>query len=181
MWVDSDYATNVDTRRSRAGFLGYLNKNLVAYNSALQNAQLLTKHHGLKLPTTVMDDEPLPTMVTVTCIAEYMTMSIVVKEMIWIYILLKTMGINVEKPCIVYEDNRAAIKIAENATSTRRSKHIDIRHHFIIREHVDNDTIKVVPVSTTEQRADIMTKLLGKELFTRFRDIITSDIELDTA
>ena len=180
MWVDSDYATSIDTRRSRAGFLGYLNKNLVAFNSSLQHAQLLTKYHGLKLPKTAMDGEPLPTMATATCIAEYMALSIAVKEMIWMYMLLKTMGINVEKPCIVYEDNRAAIKIAENATSMRRSKHIDIRHHFI-REHVENGTIKVVPVSTTEQRADIMTKLLGKELFTRFRDIITSDIELDAA
>ena len=91
--------------------------------------------------------------------------------------LLRTMGIPVEKPCIVYEDNRACIKIAENATAMRRTKHLDIRHHFL-REHVDNGTIKIVAVSTREQLADIMTKVLGRELFIHFRDLITSDIDL---
>ena len=88
------------------------------------------------------------------------------------------MHINVDKPCIVYEDNRACIKIAENASSMRRSKHIDIRHHFL-REHVDNGTIVVKPVGTKEQLADVMTKILGRQEFIRFRDIITSDIILN--
>ena len=66
-----------------------------------------------------------------------MALSLAVKELIWIYMLLKTMGLDVDKPCIVYEDNRSTIKIAENATALRRTKHIDIRHHFL-REHVDN-------------------------------------------
>ena len=87
------------------------------------------------------------------------------------------MGIPVKKPCIVYEDNRATIKIAENATAMRRTKHIDIRHHFL-REHAENGTIKILPISTAEQRADVMTKVLGVQLFSRFRDIITSEIDL---
>jgi len=94
--------------------------------------------------------------------------------------LLKTMSIPIEKPCIVYEDNRATIKIAENATAMKRTKHIDIRHHFL-REHVENGTIKILPIATAEQRADIMTKILGVQLFTHFRDIITSDIDLTDA
>ena len=87
------------------------------------------------------------------------------------------MNINVEKPCIVYEDNRSTIKIAENATAMRRSKHIDIRHHFL-REHVENGTIVIKPVGTKDQLADIMTKVLGRLEFIRFRDMITSDIKL---
>ena len=87
------------------------------------------------------------------------------------------MGINVDKPCIVYEDNRACIKVAENATAMRRSKHIDIRHHFL-REHVENGTIVIKPVATKDQLADIMTKILGRQEFIRFRDMITSDIKL---
>ena len=94
--------------------------------------------------------------------------------------LLKTMHIPIAKPCIVYEDNRVTIKISENATAMKRTKHIDIRHHFL-REHVENGTIKIMPVATAEQRADIMTKVLGKELFVRFRDMITSDIDLTQA
>ena len=185
MWVDSDYGTNPDSRRSRAGFLGYLNVNLITFNSALQRGNkrpfpcdgLRSNFHGVKFPKTPMDDEPLPSMSTGTCDAEYMALSLAVKELIWIYMLLKTMRIPVEKPCVVYEDNRATIKIAENATAMRRTKHIDIRHHFL-REHVENGIIKIIPVSTTEQRADAMTKVLGKELFIHFRDILTSDEDL---
>jgi hypothetical protein len=185
MWVDSDYGTDPDTRRSRGGFLIFLNKNLVAFNSVLQRG--LTKppfddgvrddFHGVKFPKTPMDGEPMPSMATGTCDAEYLALSLAVKELIWIYMLLKTMGINVQKPCVVYEDNRACIKIAENATAMKRTKHIDIRHHFL-REHVDNGTIKILPVATKDQLADVMTKVLGKVLFRRFRDAITSDVDL---
>ena len=91
--------------------------------------------------------------------------------------LLRTMGINIQKPCVVYEDNRACIKIAENATAMKRTKHIDIRHHFL-REHTENGTIKVTPVVTKDQLADAMTKVLGKVAFHRFRDAITSDVDL---
>lgn len=178
MWVDSDYGMDPDSRRSRAGYLGYLNANLITFNSNLQRGTLLDKvYPGLHIPPTPMDGEPLPTMATATCGAEYMALSLAVKELIWLYMLLKTMGINVEKPCIVYEDNRACIKVAENATAMRRSKHIDIRHHFL-REHVENGTIVIKPVGTKDQLADIMTKILGRQEFIRFRDMITSDIKL---
>ena len=178
MWVDSDYGMDPDSRRSRAGYLGYLNANLITFNSSLQRGQHLDKvYPGLKVPTTPMDGEPLPTMATATCGAEYMALSLAVKELIWIYMLLKTMGINVQKPCVVYEDNRSTIKVAENVTAMRRTKHIDIRHHFL-REHVENGTIVIKPVSTKDQLADVMTKILGRQEFTRFRDMITSDIKL---
>ena len=186
MWVDSDYGTNPDNRRSRAGFLGYLNANLITFNTALQRGNKKPQHddglrsdfHGVVFPKTPMDDEPLPSMSTGTCDAEYLALSLAVKELIWIYMILKTMSIPIEKSCIVYEDNRATIKIAENATAMKRTKHIDIRHHFL-REHVENGTIKILPIATAEQRADIMTKVLGAvQLFTHFRDIITSDVDL---
>ena len=185
LWVDSDYATCPDTRRSRGGFLAFLNKNLVAFNSVQQRGLVKPpfddgvreNFHGVKFPETPMDGEPLPSMSTGSCDAEYLALSMAIKELIWLYMLLRTMGINVQKPCVVYEDNRATIKIAENATAMKRTKHIDIRHHFL-REHVDNGTIKILPVSTKEQLADVMTKVLGKVLFHHFRDAITSDMDL---
>ena len=180
MYVDSDYATDLDTRRSRAGYLIYLNENLISFNTSLQRgSDLLKKYPGLKMPATAMDGEPMPSMATATCGAEYMALSLGVKELIWIYMLLKTIGIQVQKPIGVYEDNRATIKISENACAQKRTKHLDIRHHFL-REHIENGIIKLIPIGTSEQRADIMTKILGHELFVRFRDLITSDIDLKT-
>ena len=87
------------------------------------------------------------------------------------------MGITIDKPCVVYEDNTAATKIANNATSMKRTKHIDVRHHFL-REHVDQGLITIVQVSTQDQLADFMTKVLGKELFLRMRELVTSDVDL---
>lgn len=52
---------------------------------------------GAKAP---MDDEPMPVVATGTCEAEYNALSMAVKELIWIYMLLKTMGLKVEKPCV---------------------------------------------------------------------------------
>ena len=94
--------------------------------------------------------------------------------------LLRSMGIKARRPCVVYEDNSAALKIANNATAIKRTKHIDVRHHFL-REHVNQGTISILPVSTKEQLADVMTKVLGKVAFLRFRDYITSDVDLSSA
>ena len=190
LWVDAlrlCYSCP-DTRRSRAGFLAFLNKNLLAFNSAQQRGAkrpaicdgVRDNYPGLKLPSTPMDGDPIPSMTTGTCEAEYMTLSLAVKELIWLYMLLRSMGIRVHHPCVAYEDNSAALKIANNATAIKRTKHIDVHHHFL-REHVDQDTIVIVPVSTQEQLTDIMTKVLGKELFFRFRDRITSDVDLTSA
>ena len=89
----SDYGTNPDNRRSRAGFLGYLNVNLIRYNSALQRGNtrpfpcdgLRSDFNGVNFAETVMDDEPLSSMSTGTCDAEYMTLSLAVKELISLY------------------------------------------------------------------------------------------------
>ena len=187
MWVDSDYVTCPDTRRSRAGHLIYLNKNLLAFNSVQQRGSKRPaisddqrdEYPGLKMPATPMDGEPKPSMATGTCEAEYMALSLAVKEMVWLYMLLRSMGIKVRRPCVVYEDNTAAAKIANNVTAIKRTKHIDVRHHFL-REHVEQGTITIVQVSTHKQLADVMTKVLGKEAFLRFRDHITSDVDLSS-
>ena len=76
MYVDSDYAAEPDTHRFRAGFLIYLNKNLISFNSQLQRGTDLDKHYpDLKLPSTPMDGEPMPSMATATCGAEYMAVT----------------------------------------------------------------------------------------------------------
>ena len=79
-------------------------------------------------PTTPMDGDPVPSMVTGTCEAEYMALSLAVKELIWMHMLFRSMGVRVRRPCVVYEDNSAALKIANNATAIKRTKHIDVRH-----------------------------------------------------
>ena len=184
-WTLTLWVTCPDTRRSRAGFLCFLNKNLLSFNSVQQRSSMnpmvpdgtRDNYPCVEMPKTPMDGESVPSVATGTCEAEYTALSLAVKELIWLYLLLKSMGVCVRRPCIVHEDNTAAEKIANNSTSLKRTKHIDVRHHFL-REHVEQGTIKIIHVATKKQLADVMTKVLGKEAFLHFRQFITSDVDL---
>ena len=62
-------------------------------------------------------------------------------------------------------DNTSAIKIAENPVQHSKTKHIDVRYHFI-REHVKNGIVELHFVPTDKQIADILTKALDESTFT---------------
>jgi uncharacterized beta-barrel protein YwiB (DUF1934 family) len=66
-------------------------------------------------------------------------------------------------------DNKSAIKIANNPVQHSRTKHIDIRYHFI-RDHVSKGDIKIDGVSTDDQLADIFTKTLDESQFCKLRN-----------
>ena len=68
-------------------------------------------------------------------------------------------------------DNRAAISISSKDIHHDRTKHIDIRHHFI-RDEIKDKRLEIEWTSTKEQVADILTKPLGAILFQQFRDQI---------
>ena len=68
-------------------------------------------------------------------------------------------------------DNQSAIKLTESEQVTRRSKHIDIRYHYI-SEQLKEKLFSNKHCNTETKVADILTKLLSPEKFTKFRDII---------
>ena len=65
-------------------------------------------------------------------------------------------------------DNESAIKLTNNPISHSRTKHIDIRHHFL-RDHKTKGDIKIRHVSTEKQLADIFTKPLDELTFYALR------------
>jgi hypothetical protein len=65
-------------------------------------------------------------------------------------------------------DNESDIKIANNPVQHSRTKHIDIRHHFL-RDHVAKNDISLEGVRSEDQLADIFTKPLDKATFYRLR------------
>ena len=69
---------------------------------------------------------------------------------------------------IVYCDNTSAINISKNPVQHSRTKHIDIRHHFI-RELVENKSVVIEHVATDMQLADIFTKALDASRFISLR------------
>ena len=74
-------------------------------------------------------------------------------------------GLNVDKIPIFY-DNTSAISITENPVQHSRTKHIDIKYHFI-REHVMNGTVELHFVPSEKKIADIFTKPLDESTFIR--------------
>lgn len=65
-------------------------------------------------------------------------------------------------------DNESAIALSKNPVFHDRSKHIDVRYHFI-RECVEENRVKLQSIRTEEQLADILTKALGRERFCELR------------
>ena len=80
---------------------------------------------------------------------------------------LEDYGINVKK-VLLYYDNESAIKIAHNPVQHSKTKHIQIRHHFL-HDHVLKGDISIDHASTEDQLADIFTKPLNEKIFSKLR------------
>ena len=77
-----------------------------------------------------------------------------------------------EKPSIIYKDNQGAIFLAKNTQVGIRTKHIDIRHHFL-RDMVEEKDIDIQYIRSEDNPADIVTKNISEADFTRHMRRIT--------
>ena len=91
-------------------------------------------------------------------------MSEVAKEVIFAKQLIESMGITIQMPIVIRVDNVGAIYIGNNYTTSQRTKHIDIRAHFV-REFIEDGIIKVIFIRSEDNDADIFTKNTTEELF----------------
>ncbi|GBL94061.1 Copia protein [Araneus ventricosus] len=91
--------------------------------------------------------------------AEYMALSDGTKEAIYLRKLLNELCDADVKSVRLLSDNKGAIKLAENPIFHRRTKHIDIRHHFV-REALNNNVINIKFISIEDMAADVLTKAL---------------------
>ena len=96
--------------------------------------------------------------------AEYIAGTLATQEAMFLRCLMRDLGLLTEVPTTLYIDNRSAIVLGKNFISNKRTKHIDIRFHFI-REKVHEGLIVLLPIATTEMPADCLTKLLGQQKF----------------
>lgn len=86
------------------------------------------------------------------------------KEVVWWRALMKELGLEQEKPTVIYEDNKACISYSKNNTCHARTKHIDLKAHAC-RDYVRDGVVKLVHVSTDDQLADMMTKTQSTNMF----------------
>ena len=102
---------------------------------------------------------------TSTAEAEYIAAGSCCVQILWMRNQLFDYGLTVNK-IPIFCDNTSAIAITENPVQHSRTKHIDIKYHFI-REHVMNGTVELHFVPSEQQIADIFTKPLDESTFSR--------------
>ncbi|GKC79998.1 retrovirus-related pol polyprotein from transposon TNT 1-94 [Tanacetum coccineum] len=139
-YADADHAGCQDSRRSTSGSAQFLGDRLVSWSSKKQRSTAIS-----------------------TTEAEYIAMSGCCAQILWMRSQLKDYGFDFNK-IPLYCDNKSAIALCCNNVQHSRSKHIDIRHHFI-REQVENRVVELYFVETNYQLADILTKALPRERF----------------
>lgn len=101
--------------------------------------------------------------------AEYVSLATAVSEVLWFKQLLRELMVhNLEMPIPVHEDNQSCISYLSNWES-KRMKHIDVKYNFVKDLHKEK-IISVNYIPSTEQIADIMTKGLPLESFSRHRE-----------
>jgi hypothetical protein len=96
-----------------------------------------------------------------SCEAEYVAATTAACQGIWLARLLGEIKIEEAKAMVLNVDNKSAISLSKNPVFHDRSKHIEIRYHFI-RECVENGKVQIEFVRSEEQLADVLTKALGR-------------------
>ena len=98
-------------------------------------------------------------------------MSHAFKEALWIRTFLGLLHLPVPRPFPILSDNQAACSLSNSSAISARSKHIDIRHHFI-RDHVQAGSFTTTWIPTEDMPADIFMKTLPPIVFSRHRDVL---------
>lgn len=147
-YLDSDLAGQLDDRRSTSGMVFYLNDSVITWVSQKQRCVALS-----------------------SCETEFMAAAAAACQAIWLRNVLNQVTAEIMGPVVLCIDNRSAIDLAKNPIFHGRSKHIDVRYHFI-SECVERGEIILRHVNSNEQRADIMTKTLIKNKFEDMRKLL---------
>jgi hypothetical protein len=141
IYSDSDWASCTETRKSITGFVILLQNTPIMWRSQSQKAVSLSSTE-----------------------AEYYATAEAAKEIKFICQVLESLNVPIKKPIIVHIDNVGAIFIAENASATKHTRHIDARYHFV-REYIIDGYIKIIFVNSKENIADMFTKNVTSEIY----------------
>ena len=143
-YCDADYSGSLDDGKSTSGSCQFLGSSLVSWSSKKQNCVALS-----------------------TSESEYIAAAMCCAQILWMKTTLLDFS-ELDSCTSILCDNTSAINLSENPVLHSRSKHIDVRYHFL-RDHVSKGNIKLEYVITENQLADIFTKPLSSERFQNLR------------
>jgi hypothetical protein len=103
-----------------------------------------------------------------TAEAEYIAAGHCCAQLLWMRQTLRDYSYKLSKVPLLC-DNESAIHLADNLIEQSRTKHIDIRYHFL-RDHQQKGDIEIAYVNTQNQLADIFTKPLDEKTFIKLRN-----------
>jgi len=147
-YVDASWGEDLSTRKSQSGYVFTLGNAAISWKSKLQTTVALSSTE-----------------------AEYLALSTAVQEALFLRNLHADIVPGGAKTITLYEDNQSTIKQAMNLTGSNRTKHVDIRHHFL-KQHVANNNVCLQYLPTAQQPADALTKSVDKVKVTLFRQLM---------
>nr|GEW28280.1 zinc finger, CCHC-type [Tanacetum cinerariifolium] len=147
-YSDSSYGINIKGGKGKTVIVFYFGNSPISWNSHKQ-----------------------PTVALSSCESEFMAATAAACQALWLQRLLNALTRWKEEKVTIRVDNKSAIALMKNPVFHGRSKHIDIRYHFI-RECVKKNQIGVEHISGDLQRADILTKALARIKFAEMRELL---------
>ncbi|KAB2630096.1 hypothetical protein D8674_007615 [Pyrus ussuriensis x Pyrus communis] len=140
-YSDSDWATDINTRRSITGFVVYLGTNPISWQSKKQS-----------------------TVSRSSTEAEYKALAHCAADVFWIRSVFKDIHQSISAPPSLYCDNLSALALSSNSVFHSKIKHLDTDYHFV-REKVQRGDLMVHYIPTEDQVADVFTKGLHSPIF----------------
>jgi hypothetical protein len=147
-FADADWANDKADRKSITGWVAKVNGDPISWASKKQR-----------------------TVAQSTCEAELYAEAAAMQEVLWLRGLLKELGLHTQTGSLVYGDNQSTLAISKNGIKGERTKHVDVKYHFIT-ETVERGDVVLKWIPTTEQQADIFTKALAAPAFERLRQLL---------
>ena len=151
-FVDSDWAGCIDTRRSTMGYIIHVSGCPVAWKSKLMKTLALS-----------------------SCEAEFMALTEVCREIMWMCRFLEELGIDYHMPEI-YCDSSSAINWACDPIQHQRNKHVELKYYFV-RDQVMNGKVIAFKIHGTRNHSDPMTKPVGPQILRRHLPAMTGFAE----